>query len=441
LAGSSLQVREPAAASEGSRSQRKFLAISDSQLARTLRSLISATMTNRVLTLNSGSSSLKFSLHDLGDDERLVMSGVMSRIGLRAGSFKVSVPGGRVLVEQTRDLPDWDAALEALFDWLTAHVSSPNPDALGHRVVHGGTKYRQPTVVNDEVLDDLKRLVPLAPDHLPREIGVIQAARRAYDDVEHHIACFDTSFHRSMPEVARLYALPLDLEERGILRYGFHGLSYEYINGELQRLAGPGANGRVVIAHLGSGASMAALRGGSSIDTTMGFTPAGGLVMSTRCGDLDPGLLVHLLEEDSWTVAEVNELVNRRSGLLGLSGISPDMQELLQREREEPRARRAIDVFCYQARKYLGALAATLGGLDTLVFTAGIGENAPSIRERICDGLGFLGIRLHSERNAASADVISADGAPTTVRVMATDEELMIARHVRSILERVREVS
>ncbi|MGD8868256.1 MAG: acetate/propionate family kinase, partial [Gemmatimonadales bacterium] len=334
----------------------------------------------RILTLNSGSSSLKFSLHDMGNGERLAMSGRLSGIGLESGSFKVSGSDGRMLVKRSVDLPEWDAALGMLFDWLESRLSWTGPDAVGHRVVHGGAKYEEPVMVNDELLDDLRGLAPLAPDHLPREIEVIQAALRAYGDSRCHVACFDTTFHRSMPQVARLYALPGELHEQGILRYGFHGLSYEYIAGELSRLAEADANGRVVIAHLGSGASMAALRDGCSIETTMGFTPAGGLVMSTRCGDVDPGLLVHLLRDGSRTVEDVNELINQRSGLLGLSGISPDMRDLLQIEREEPRARCAIEVFCYQARKYLGTLAAVLGGLDTLVFTAGIGENAPSIR-------------------------------------------------------------
>lgn len=395
----------------------------------------------RVLTLNSGSSSLKFSLHDLGDEERLLMSGGLTGIGLESGSFKVSGSGGQTLVERTLALPEWGATLETLFDWLSVHLSSSGPDAIGHRVVHGGAKYQQPTVVDDELLDDLERLVPLAPDHLPREIGVIRAALRAYHNVECHVACFDTTFHRSMPAVARLYALPHDLRERGIRRYGFHGLSYEYIAGELLRRADHAANGRVIIAHLGSGASMAALQDGSSVETTMGFTPAGGLVMSTRCGDIDPGLLVHLFQDDGRSVEDVNDLINRKSGLLGLSGISSNMQELLQFEGEDVRARSAIEVFCHQARKYLGALAAVLGGLDTLVFTGGIGENAPSVRRRICNGLEFLGIRLDSKRNAVGAGVVSVDGAPATVRVMATNEEVMIARHARSVLEKATQVS
>jgi acetate kinase len=401
---------------------------------------MSGERTVRILTLNSGSSSLKFSLHELGDDERLVMSGGLSGIGLASGSLEVTNHEGRVLVDRPQDVPDQEAAFRALFAWLEARDSSPEPDAVGHRVVHGGGRHQGPRLVDDKLLEELKRLVPLAPDHLPREIGVIQAARRAYGDVP-HVACFDTSFHRSMPEVARLYALPRELEQQGILRYGFHGLSYEYITGRLRRLVGPEADGRLVIAHLGSGASMAAVRGGRSVDTTMGFTPAGGLVMSTRCGDLDPGIVIHLLQQGGSSVSEVNELINKKSGLLGLSGISADMQELLRSESEEPRAARAIELFCYQARKYLGALATVLGGLDTLVFTAGIGENAPSIRRRICHGLEFLGVRLDLQRNEAGADVISADDALATVRVIATDEELMIARHALALMRRRRESS
>jgi acetate kinase len=281
--------------------------------------------TARILTLNSGSSSLKFSVHELGSDERLVMSGAVRRIG-SGGALTVGSPEAGVLIDRQLDAPNHEAAVRVLLDWLEENSSPPVPDAVGHRVVHGGARYQDAEIIDDGLLHDLERLISLAPDHLPREIVIIQAARHAFADVD-HIACFDTSFHRSMPEVARLYALPRDLEDQGILRYGFHGLSYEYITAELRGIAGSEADGRVVVAHLGSGASMVALRGGRSVDTTMGFTPAGGLVMSTRCGDLDPGVLVHLLEEGGWSAREVNELINKRSGLLGVSGVSPDMQE------------------------------------------------------------------------------------------------------------------
>jgi acetate kinase len=280
----------------------------------------------------------------------------------------------------------------------------------------------------------LRELVPLAPDHLPQEIKAIQAASH-YDPQLPQVACFDTAFHRHMPLLAQLYALPRPYLHMGLIRYGFHGLSYEYILQELRKEAGDAAaDGRVIIAHLGNGASMAAVRNGQSMDTTMGFTPAGGLVMSTRSGDLDPGVLVYLLEERGLRASGLNDLINQRSGLLGISEISSDMQDLLAKEASEPHARQAVDLFCYQASKFLGALAAVLGGLDTLIFTAGIGENAPAVRQRICQNLTFLGIRLDEGGNAANAAIISREDEPVTVRVMHTDEDLMIARHTYTLL-------
>jgi acetate kinase len=250
------------------------------------------------------------------------------------------------------------------------------------------------------------------------------------------VACFDTAFHRHMPRLAQIYPLPRHFQHEGLVRYGFHGLSYEYIMQELRQEAGEeAAGGRVIIAHLGNGASMAAVRYGKSVDTTMGFTPAGGLVMSTRSGDLDPGLLIYLLEEEGMTPSGLNDLVNQQAGLLGVSEISSDMKDLLDKEEQEPHARQAVDLFCYQARKHIGALAAVLGGLDTLIFTAGIGANAPAVRERICHELAFLGIHLDAQRNAANAAIISHEEGPVTVRVMHTDEDLMIARHTFTVIQ------
>jgi acetate kinase len=242
-----------------------------------------------------------------------------------------------------------------------------------------------------------------------------------------------------MPDVAQMYALPGNLRNKGIIRYGFHGLSCEYLIQELRRQAGEEADGRVIIAHFGNGASMTAVRNGKSVDTTMGFTPAGGLVMSTRSGDLDPGILVYLLEEEGMEVSALNDMVNRKSGLLGVSGISSDMKDILDKEKEDPRAAAAVNLFCYQAKKFLSALAAVLGGLDTLIFTAGVGENAPAIRWRTCEGLEFIGIRLDSDRNNANAPIISSDGSPCTVRVMHTDEDLMIARQTNGFVGKAEE--
>ena len=304
---------------------------------------------------------------------------------------------------------------------------------MGHRVVHGGIHYSEPQRVTPELIAALRELIPIAPDHMPQAVQAIQAAVEAYPGLP-QVACFDTAFHRHMPRTAQLYPLPRHLADEGVVRYGFHGLSYESILRELRALAPREAEGRVVIAHLGNGASMAAVRGGIGIDTTMGFTPAGGLMMGTRPGDLDPGVLLYLLVERGMTPAAVNELVNQQAGLLGVSGISADMRDLLEKEATDAQAAEAITLFCYQARKYLGALVAVLGGLDTLVFTGGIGEHAAPVRLRICEGLDFLGIRIDPDRNAAHAPAISREGGPVTVRVLRTDEDLMIARHTSELL-------
>jgi acetate kinase len=283
------------------------------------------------------------------------------------------------------------------------------------------------------VLDYLRTLIPADPDHMPQSLAAIEAISQAYPAVP-QVACFDTAFHGRMPRVARTYALPRWVAEAGVVRYGFHGLSCEYVMEQLRTADRASADGRVVIAHLGNGASMTAVRSGVGADTTMGFTPTGGLVMGTRTGDLDPGVLLHMLLSTGMAPGEVSELVNREAGLFGVSGKSADMRDLLRREEHEPHAAEAISLFCYQAKKFLGALAAVLGGLDTLVFTGGIGANAAPVRWRICEGLEFLGLRLVPRRNAAHAPIISCDGSPVTVRVMRTNEDLMIARHTRRLI-------
>jgi acetate kinase len=284
------------------------------------------------------------------------------------------------------------------------------------------------------VVADLRALVPIDPNHLPQAIAAIEAVGRAYPAVP-QVVCFDTAFHGRMPRVAKLYALPRRLVEEGIIRYGFHGLSYEYVVDELRRVDRAAYEGRVVVAHLGNGASMAAVKEGVGVDTTMGFTPTGGLVMGTRSGDLDPSVPLFLLEERDLTPTEVSDLVNKRAGVLGVSGTSADMRDLLEREAYDGHAAEAVALFCYQAKKFLGALAAALGGLDALVFTGGIGEHAAPVRGRVCEGLGFLGIRLDPDRNAAHAPIISSDDAAVTVRVVPTDEDLMVARHTRRLIE------
>jgi acetate kinase len=380
---------------------------------------------DRILTLNIGSSSLKFALVE--EDTR-VEYGVLDRIGLKGGTFRVRSPEGERLHEQV-ECPDHQAALDRLFAWL-----GPTPHSIaaaGHRLVYGGREHTRPRLIDSELLPALRKLIPFAPEHLPHELKAIEECSRAYPDLP-QVACFDTAFHSSAPEISHWYPLPRVYWERGVIRYGFHGLSYEYVLQQLEREAGEeAAGGRVIIAHLGNGASMAAVRGGKPVDTTMGLTPAGGLMMGTRSGDLDPGVMLYLAEQAGLSPAGARQLVNERSGLLGVSGSSSDMQELLSREAADPAAALAVELFCYQARKFVGALAAVLGGLDTLIFTAGIGENAAPVRTRICAGLEFLGIRIDPGRNERHDAVISDGSGRATVRVMKTDEELMIARHTK----------
>jgi acetate kinase len=390
-----------------------------------------------LLTINTGSSSLKAALYRMQGDgkETLELRAEASRIGDRGGGMRLADVRDETLDEHQDDLPDHAAALDALMGRLRDRgLERDDLAAVGHRLVHGGIRHRQPQRVTPGVVADLRALVPIDPNHLPQAIAAIEAVGRAYPAVP-QAACFDTAFHNGMPRVARLYALPSRLAEEGIIRYGFHGLSYEYVMEELRRLDPEAAAGRVVVAHLGNGASMAAVRGGVGVDTTMGFTPTGGLVMGTRSGDLDPSVPLFLLEERGLTPSEVSDLLNKQAGLLGVSGTSADMRDLLEREPEDGRAAEAIALFCYQAKKFLGALAASLGGLDALVFTGGIGEHSATIRERVCDGLEFLGIRLDPDRNAAHARVVSKDTSAVTVRVVPTDEDLMVARHTRRIIE------
>jgi len=365
----------------------------------------------------------------------LVLRGNLDRIGLKDGIFQASKPDHENFIEQHWNLPNHDVALKVLFNWLEDNSEYQDLDAVGHRVVHGGKRFTHPHIITPEAISKLKELVSLAPEHLSHEIRAIEAISKAYPNLK-QVACFDTAFHRHMPKKARMYALPRNLWDEGIIHYGFHGLSYEYIMYELGNQAGFDAtNGRVVIAHLGNGASMTAVKQGKGVDTTMGFTPTGGLVMSTRSGDLDPGIILYLLEEKDLSASMLNEMLNKKAGLLGISGISSDIKDLLNDEGENSHAAEAIELFCYQAKKFLGAMTAVLGGLDTLIFTGGIGENAPEIRRRICEQMEFLGIHLDPSQNDANASIISCDGAPAIIRVMKTNEELMIARHTNNIIK------
>ncbi|HEY8506530.1 MAG TPA: acetate/propionate family kinase [Gemmataceae bacterium] len=383
-----------------------------------------------ILTLNSGSSSLKAALFHASDPPRLELRALLENIRQPRGRFTITGASGEVRLDEAPELPDHARAMDLFFERVKEHGT---PQAVGHRVVHGGPRFTEPARVTDELLAEVRRLTPFVPLHLPPEIAAVEYVARAFPDVP-QIACFDTAFHRTLPEVARTFALPERLLGEGVRRYGFHGLSYESILGQLREVSAPEADGRVIVAHLGNGASMAAVRGGECVETTMGFTPTAGLVMGTRPGDLDPGLLVYLMRAHQLGPDETERILNKESGLLGLSGRTNDVAELLRREASDPAAKLALDVFCYQARKWVGALAAALGGLETLVFTAGIGENAPAVRARICSGVEHLGVTIDAGRNAENAAVISADGARVAVRVMKTDEELVIARHIMRLL-------
>ena len=387
-----------------------------------------------VLVLNAGSSSLKFALFRPSSDAAwpIATRGVVEGIGTSprmsardaAGTLMRTPPPGA-------SVRDAATALEHVIGWLRATFQGAGLAGIGHRVVHGGPRYAAPVVVTPEVLVELRALVPFAPLHQPYNLAPIEAAAQRLPDVP-QVACFDTGFHRTLPEVARVVPLPREACRDGVQRYGFHGLSYEYIASLLPQLAPQIARGRVVVAHLGSGASLCALRGGESIDCTFGFTALDGLCMGTRPGAVDPGVILYLFQGLKLSVPEVETLLYRKSGLLGISGVSNDMRDLLGSD--EPSARLAVDYFVYRVRKEVGALAAVLGGLDALVFTAGIGENSPVIRRRICEACAWLGIDLDEEANTANASRISRPTSAVSAWMIPTNEELMIARHTGRLL-------
>lgn len=386
-----------------------------------------------ILTINGGSSSIRFAIYEAGRALGLPLDGKIDRIGTSGTNLVVNDATGTPQVSLRLDAADHRTAVGVVLDWLEAQPLFGSIKAVGHRVVHGMT-HSEPEKITPKLLAELHRITPYAPDHLPREIGLIEALRKRHPKLP-QVACFDTAFHRTMPRVAVLLPIPRHYAAKGVQRYGFHGLSFTYLTEELGRLDPAAAKGRAILAHLGNGASMAALRNGKSIDTSMGFTPTAGLVMSTRAGDLDPGLVYYLARTERMAAARFQRMVNHESGLRGVSGTSSDLRDLLAREARDARAQEAVALFCYQAKKWIGSFAAALGGLDTLVFTAGIGENAPVIRKRICDGLGFLGIELDPKRNAKNAPLISRDTGRVKVRVIRTDEELMIARSVTRVLK------
>ncbi len=386
-----------------------------------------------VLTINGGSSSIKFALYQAGEPLKRTLYGKIDRIGLSGSNLAFHDPASNRQDSRTLTVSDHKSAANFLIDWLEEQKHFTSIRAVGHRVVHG-MKHTEPEIVTRELLDELHRIRPYDPDHLPREIELIETFRQRHAKLP-QVACFDTAFHQNMPRVARLLPIPRRFEAKGVQRYGFHGLSYAYLMEELARLGDPAASkGRVILAHLGNGASLAAVRDGKSLDTSMGFTPTAGLVMSTRSGDLDPGVAPYLARTEQMTAKQFYEMVNHKSGLLGVSEISSDMRDLLAQEAGDVRAAEAVALFCYQAKKWIGSFAAALGGLDTLVFAGGIGENASAVRARICEGLSFLGLELNPSRNAENAAVVSTDTSRATVRVIRTDEELMIALSVCRIL-------
>jgi len=387
-----------------------------------------------VLCLNSGSSTLKAALFQASDEAQKVELLARAKAQLKGSrpSLTASDAAGTILADLTLTDGTAEEVLPQLVE-VFDRQGLPRPVAVGHRVAHGGAEFVGPTRLDDSVIARLQGLVPLAPLHLPAALGLIERAIGAFPDLP-HVACFDTAFHGSIDALRHRLPLPRRFAAEGVRRYGFHGLSYETVLATL----GADARGKIVIAHLGSGASLAAVEEGRSVDTTMGFTPTGGVIMGTRTGDLDPGVLIHLARNRQLDADALERLVNRESGLLGISETSSQMTELLAASSSDPRAQDAVDSFCLSVRKHVGAMAASLGGLDQLVFTAAVGENSPVIRESICAGLAHLGVRLDSSKNAENATVISAESAPTFVRVVPTDEERTIAAHVFDLVSEQR---
>jgi acetate kinase len=372
-----------------------------------------------ILTINGGSSSIKFALYELQSPLKKILAGQIERIGIEG--TKLIWNDNESIAVNAKDLTE---AAKFLIDWLGKQHSFDSIKAIGHRIVYG-MQHTHPEKITPELLQQLKEISSFDPEHMPGEIRLIDAFTEQHPDIP-QIACFDTAFHANMPRIAKLLALPRRYDQAGIQRYGFHGLSYAYLMEDL----GKDAGARTILAHLGNGASLAAVKEGKSVDTTMGFTPTSGLPMSTRTGDIDPSVAWYLMQSEKLSPKEFNHLINHESGLLGISGTSPDMQELMKQEPDNDHAAEAVEFFCYQTRKWIGSFAAVLGGLDTLVFAGGIGEYASEVRMRICAELDFLGISLNLEKNHLNERIISSDNSRVKVYVIHTDEELMIAKTV-----------
>ena len=397
-------------------------------------------MTEVILVLNAGSSSIKFSIYAISGEKTpltLVYRGELEGIGSQPRFIVRDAVGNHLaderLTARGHDSPSHEDALAVLLGWIERHAAGLTIIAAGHRVVHGGALFSAPVLVDPAVISQLERFVPLAPLHQPHNIAAIRAMVKIKPGLP-QVACFDTAFHRTQPAIAQAFALPRDLSEAGVKRYGFHGLSYEYIAHVLPDFLGAAADGRAVVAHLGNGASMCAMRGRKSVATTMGFTALEGLPMGTRSGSIDPGVVLYLISERGMDVAQVTDLLYHKSGLLGVSGLSSDMRELL--ESQTTHAAEAVDLFVYRIGRELGSLVAAMGGLDVLVFTAGIGEHAPAIRKRVCEDAKWLGVRLNEAANIGGGPRISQDDSAVSVWVIPTDEELMIARHTVACLQR-----
>ena len=389
------------------------------------------TVCPHILALNAGSSTLKFSLFSLDASTTCVLSGVVDRIGSAQSTLSVTGSASHEGTSLAVAAPDHVAALHEVLRRVSA--TNTKLDAVGHRVVHGGERYRAAQRVDRPMCEELRRIIDLDREHLPSALAMIEAITVAFPDTP-QVACFDTEFHRELPRVARILPIPRRYEAMGVHRYGFHGLSYAYLMQELTTINALEASGRVILAHLGNGASMSAVYRQQCVDTTMALTPASGLVMSTRSGDIDPGLAAFLSRREGVDAERFEQIVNHESGLLGVSETSADMRDLLEHEHVDVRAAEAVALFCYQARKCLGAYAAALGGVDSIVFAGGIGEYSPIVRSRICDGLEFLGVVIDPKRNAENASVISANSSRVAVRVMHTNEQLMIARSTGRVL-------
>lgn len=376
---------------------------------------------NLILTVNGGSSSIKFALFEAPELKR-VFEGKIERISLPKSILIIKGENAKEV-----NAPNHKTALDIILDLINERYKGIKISAVGHRIVHGGPRYIKAEIISKEMLSYLHEIKSFDPEHLPSEIMIAEEITKRLPNAV-QVACFDTAFHNTMPETSKILPIPRKYYNKGVRRYGFHGTSYAYLLEKLNEIDKSASKGRIIIAHMGNGVSLAAIKEGKCVDTTMAFTPTAGVSMSTRSGDLDPGLVLYLSKIEKMDSEKFNKMINSESGLLGVSEISSDMRDLLDKESKDKRAKEAIDLFCYQIKKQIGAYAAALGGLDTIIFSAGMGENAPKIRERICRGLEFLGVKLDTKNNELNETVISATDSKVKVKVIKTDEELMIAK-------------